>query len=293
MMHHRRIGQADVFNITELIGPTHDPAMLYPDLPAEDFAALAPRLQPAHYAAGNGRLIIGFQIWVIRLGDEVILVDTGIGNDKPRGLPRFNRLNTLAPVWLAAAGAAPEQVTQVVMTHLHGDHVGGNTRADGEGWTPAFPKARYHAPRVDFDYWRPRWEAAKGVGETEAMTDSVMPLLEQGRLEFYDAGARFAPGLTARAAPGHSPGMMRLDLESDGARGVFCADIFHSVLQVLRPDINTAIDVQQDVARATRLAFLDEVADTGTLIMPCHFGAPHCGTIERDGADFAFRPEGA
>ncbi len=292
-MHHRRIGRADVFNITELIGPTHDPAMLYPALPADDFARLVPALQPAHYAAGNGRLIVGFQIWVVRLGDEVILVDTGIGNHKPRGLPRFNRLNTLVSAWLAAAGAAPEQVTQVVMTHLHGDHVGGNTLADGEGWKPAFPNARYLAPRAEFDFWKPRWQAAKGVGETEALTDSVMPLLEQGRLEFYDDGASFAPSLTAQAAPGHTPGMMRLNLDSDGVRGVFCADIFHSVLQILRPDINTAIDVLQDEAKLTRRAFLDEVADTGTLIMPCHFGEPHCGTVERHGEGFTFRPEGA
>ncbi|MCB1388767.1 MAG: MBL fold metallo-hydrolase [Rhodobacteraceae bacterium] len=293
MMHHRRIGHADVFNITELIGPTHDPAMLYPALPTADLAALVPRLAPAHYAPGIGRLVIGFQIWVVRLGSEVIVVDTGIGNAKPRGLPRFNRLNTLTPAWLAAAGAAPEQVTQVVMTHLHGDHIGGNTVPDGDSWKPAFPNARYLAPKADFDFWMPRWEAAKGVGETEALTDSIAPLVEAGRLEFYDSGAEIAPGLGAQAAPGHTPGMMRLNLSSDGARGVFCADIFHSVLQILRPDINTAIDVLQDVARQTRADFLAEVADTGTLIMPCHFGEPHCGTVAREGEGFRFVPEGA
>ncbi len=293
MMHHRRIGDADVFNITEIIGPTHDPAILFPALPRSEFEAIAPALTPAHYAPATGRLVIGIQIWVVRIGAEVIVIDSGIGNGKPRGLPRFDRLNTLVPAWLAAAGAAPDRVTQVVMTHLHGDHVGWNTIATPGGWAPTFPNARYLAPRADFDHWHPRWLQSGGLGETEAFTDAVIPLLDAGKLEFYEAGHDFAPGLRAVAAPGHSPGMMRLDLHSAGARGVFCADIFHSPLQILRPDISGIVDVLPEVARATREAFLAEVADTGTLVMPCHFGEPHCGTILRAGAGFRFVHEGA
>lgn len=291
MMHHRKIGAADVFNVVELIGPTHDPAMLYPDLPRAAFDALIPALTPAHYAPGVDRLIIGIQIWVAKLGDEVIVIDGGVGNGKPRGLPRFDRLNTLVPAWLAAAGAAPEQVTQVINTHLHGDHVGWNTVADGDGWRTTFPNARYWLPQKDHDFWHPRYLQDKGIGETEAFTDAVDPVLASGQAMFYEAGQQFAPGLTARAAHGHTPGMMRVDLESEGARGVFCADIFHSPLQILRPDINTVVDVQPDIARATRAAFLDEMADTGTLVMPCHFGAPHCVRITRVEDGYGFTPE--
>jgi glyoxylase-like metal-dependent hydrolase (beta-lactamase superfamily II) len=288
MMNHRRIGTADVYNITEIIGPTHDPAMLYPDLPRAGFEALLPRLGAAHYAASVDRLIIGIQIWVLRLGDEVIVIDTGIGNGKPRGLLRFDRLNTLVPAWLAAAGAAPEAVTQVINTHLHGDHVGWNTLAGATGWEPSFPNARYWMPRADYAHWQPRYLAAKGIGETEAFTDAVVPLFEAGKVQFYDAGHEFAPGLTAKAAPGHTPGMMRIDLASAGAHGVFCADIFHSPLQILNSSLNSVVDGLPDLARRTRAAFVAEMADSGTLIMPCHFGAPHCGTIvsSKDGYDF-------
>ncbi|WP_176086135.1 MBL fold metallo-hydrolase [Martelella sp. HB161492] len=288
MMHHRRIGAADVYNITEIIGPTHDPAVIYPALPAHEFAALAEKLQPAHYAPGNGRLIIGIQIWLVRLGNDVIVIDTGIGNRKPRGLPRFDRLNTLVLAWMEAAGAARDRVTMVINTHLHGDHVGWNTMVDGDGYVPTFANARYLMPRLDYDWWHPRFVAANGVGETEAFTDAVMPLVDAGRVEFYDAGMEFAPGLVARAAYGHTPGQMRIDLESQGARGVFSADIFHSPLQILRPDINTAIDVLPEVARETRAAFLAEMADSGTLVMPCHFGAPHCVRITREGDGYGF-----
>lgn len=295
-MHHRRLGAADVFNIVEMIGPTHDPAMLYPDLARTEFETLCSALSPAHYAPAIDRLIVGIQIWVLRIGAEVIVIDTGVGNAKPRGLPRFDRLNTLVPAWLAAAGAGPDQVTQVINTHLHGDHVGWNTVADGDSWTPTFPKAQYWMPRAEYDYWHPRYVEARGIGETEAFADAVEPLIAGGNVAFYEAGQQFAPGLTARAAHGHTPGMMRIDLHSvtpDGhaARGVFCADVFHSPLQILRPDINTIVDVLPDVARATRRAFLDEMANTNTLIMPCHFGAPHCGYITRDGDGYGFAPE--
>ncbi|MCB1419382.1 MAG: MBL fold metallo-hydrolase [Notoacmeibacter sp.] len=292
MMQHRRIGDADVYNITEIIGPTHDPAMLYPTLPRQEFEALIPRLVPAHYAPGNDRLIVGIQIWIVKVGDDVIIIDTGIGNGKPRGLPRFNRLNTLVAQWLDAAGAGRDAVTQVIMTHLHGDHVGWNTLADGDGWTATFPNAKYWLPEADYAYWHPKFIDTKGIGPTEAFLDAILPLVEQGRTSFYGDGQDFAPGMRAVAAPGHSPGMFRIDLESGGERGVFCADIFHSPLQILRPDINTVVDELPDVARATRKAFLDEVADTGALVMPCHFGFPHCVRIFRDGGGYRFVHEG-
>lgn len=290
-MQHRTIGKADVFNIVELIGPTHDPAMLYPTLPRAEFDALAPELTPAHYVPGNDRLIVGIQIWVVKLGEEIIVIDTGVGNAKPRGLPRFDRLNTLVPAWFDAIGAGPAQVTQVINTHLHGDHVGWNTVADasGDSWTATFPNATYWMPQKDFDWWHPRFIDAKGIGETEAFTDAVMPLVEAGKVRFYGEGQEFAPGLVAKPAYGHTPGQMRIDLESEGEKGVFCADIFHSPLQILRPDINTVVDVEPEVARATRHAFLEEMADSGTWVMPCHFGAPHCVRITRSENGFDWR----
>lgn len=289
MMHHRKIGAADVYNVVEIIGPTHPPAMLFPDLPAEDVAALAPRLTPAHYAPGNGKLIVGIQIWIARIGADLVVIDTGVGNAKPRGLPRFDRLNTLFPAWLEALGG-PEAVTHVINTHLHGDHVGWNTVPDGDGWAATFPNAQYWMPQKDYDYWHPRLVEAKGIGETEAFTDAVMPLVKAGKVTFYEEGQEFLPGLTAKANYGHTPGQMRVDLVSDGERGSFCADVFHSPLQILRPEINTVIDVEPEVARATRAAFLTEMAETGALVMPCHFGAPHCVRITRDGDGFGFVP---
>jgi len=293
MFWQRRIGEATVTNVTELIGPTHDPARVFADLPRQEFETLVPRLEPHHYARGNDRLIVGIQIWIVHLGDEIIVIDGGIGNHKPRGLPRFDQLNTMVPAWFEAAGAPFDKVTQVINTHLHSDHVGWNTVADGNGgWQRTFPNARYLMPRRDWDYWKDVLAKTGGVGESEALVDSVVPLLEGDQVDFYDEGYEFAPGLVARSARGHTPGQMRLDLSSNGEKGIFCADIFHSPLQILRPEFNTPFCIEQDMAYRTRKAFLDEVADKDILVMPCHFGYPHCCTVTfaTDGG-FDFVPE--
>lgn len=293
MLHERKLGAARIGNITEMIAPTHDPARIFADLPRSDFEAAAARIGPDHYCARLDRLIIGIQIWVLELGDAMVVIDTGVGNGKPRGLPRFDRLNTQVPLWLAAFGATADRVTHVINTHLHGDHIGGNTvpAAGPEGWQAAFPNATYWLPGRDLAHFRAEHARTGGSGETEAMTDGVLPLLSGGRWRSYEAGDQILPGLQARDARGHTPGQLALDLHSDGQRGVFCADIFHSPLQILHPQMNTPFCMEPDHARATRAAFLAEVADTGTLIMPCHFGAPHCGTVARDGQGYRFVPE--
>jgi glyoxylase-like metal-dependent hydrolase (beta-lactamase superfamily II) len=73
---------------------------------------------------------------------------------------------------------------------------------------------------------------------------------------------------------------------------VFAGDVLHHPVQVYRPAWNTVVDIQPEIAAATRAAFLERVADSGTLVLPCHFGPPNCGFIRRDGVGYAFTPAG-
>lgn len=291
MLYHRKIGEADVWNITELHGPTHDPLRLFPDLPANELADIVAQLGQHQWCEQTGRLIVGVQIWICRIAQETVIIDTGVGNHKTRGLPRFNQLNTLVPDWLDAVGAGRDAVTHVINTHLHGDHVGWNTTSGERGWEAWFRQAQYWMPAKDYAFWKPQADATPGRGETECFADAIDPLVQQGRVTFFAAGDEIIPGLTIHAAPGHTPGQVRIDVRSAGMHGSFCGDIFHSPLQILRPDINTVIDVEPDSARQTRLSFLDEMAQTGALVMPCHFGFPHCGYIQRHGERYRFVPE--
>ena len=108
-------------------------------------------LAPNHFSRRLNKFVVTIQIWMVRVSDKVIVIDTGVGNFKKRRALRMNNLNTLTLDWLSAAGAGPNDVTHVVHTHMHTDHVGWDTRRDGEGWTPTFPKARYLYPRIDFE----------------------------------------------------------------------------------------------------------------------------------------------
>jgi hypothetical protein len=172
MIHSRMIGDARVTNVIEYSGPTHPPEFLFPEIStAERDASIAANrgwLAPHHYVPHMDRFIVTIQIWVVHAGGNVILIDTGVGNFKNRAAPRMNQLNTLLLPWLEAAGAAPHQVTHVVHTHLHTDHVGANTVEQDGKWAPAFPNARYLMPRAEFDYWK----AAYDLGDTMVQAGS-------------------------------------------------------------------------------------------------------------------------
>lgn len=289
MMHERRIGAARIVNLVEYVGPTHDPRATFPAYDGAAMAAMAAELPPYHYFANVDRLVIAIQVWLVFCGGRIVLIDAGVGNFKSRPAARMNALNTLLPSWLEAAGAGRHSVTDVVMTHLHGDHVGWNTTLEDGRWVPTFPNARYHVPRRDFDYFKRLDD--DGVPNDGSFGDSVMPIVQAGLAQFIGEDQREVAGcLDVAHAYGHTPGQLNYWLRDDGAAAVFSADIFHHPVQILNPGWNTAFCIEPDRARATRAAFLAKAAETGALIMPCHFPAPHCGRVRRQGRGFAYEP---
>jgi glyoxylase-like metal-dependent hydrolase (beta-lactamase superfamily II) len=200
----------------------------------------------------------------------------------------MNRLNTLVPQWLAAAGATRQNVTDVVMTHLHSDHVGWNTVLEDGRWAPMFPNARYHAPRIDYDYFNSLHQ--RGEAADASFADSIEPILEAGLLDFIPDHGEVAGTLAIEKAFGHTPGQLNYWLESRGERGVFSADICHHPVQILSPAWNTAFCMLPTEAKRTRAAFLDRAARSGALVMPCHFPPPHCGYVRRHGDGYRYEP---
>ena len=105
MIQARQIGRARVARVLEYSAPTHDPAFLFPDLAQSDLDAMADKLTPHHYVPAMNRLVITIQMWIVQIDDKVIVIDTGVGNDKPRTAPRMKNLNIRVGEWLEAAGA--------------------------------------------------------------------------------------------------------------------------------------------------------------------------------------------
>jgi glyoxylase-like metal-dependent hydrolase (beta-lactamase superfamily II) len=293
MIFSRTIGDIKVTNIIEYSGPTHDPAFLFPDLPAGALERNADWLAPAHFVPHMRRFIITIQIWVVHAGNNVIVIDTGVGNHKQRAAPRTNMLNTLVLPWLEATGATAETVTHVVNTHLHPDHVGWNTRFEAGAWLPTFPNARHIMPKIDFDFFKQQHDDGIVSGNTAGFVDSVLPIHQAGLVDFIEDQAGMIAGcLEIEPAPGHTPGMVTLRLRSGAHEAHFSADIFHSPLQIAEPGLNTAFCILPEPARASRAAFLARAAQSGALVMPCHFGAPYCGYIHGDAVQgYRFEPE--
>lgn len=292
MMYTRQIGEARVTNVIEYIGPTHSHEYLFPTLPEGALSEHLHWLAPHHYVPTMQRFVIAMQLWVIHWRDRVIVVDTGVGNAKPRKPPRMNMLNTLAPLWLEAAGATADTVTAVVTTHLHPDHVGWNTRWHEGRWQPSFPKARYWTPRIDFELNEALYNGGQRDVLLGAFEDSVLPVREAGLMEWVGDGDEIAGCLRAEAMPGHTAGSLHYRLLSGGQEGLFCGDIMHSPVQVAMPELNSYADMLLDIAPQTRRLFLERAAQRGGLVMPVHFGFPHCGYIqEAGGGRFRFEPE--
>ncbi len=277
---HVTLGAAEITGVADLARFALPLRRLLPDA---DLAALQdarPLLDPDHLDYASGDLLLAVQTLVLRIGGRTILVDTCVGEEKPR---------LLRPDWhtrratgfldrLAAIGVAPEAVDIVLCTHLHADHVGWNTQLQDGRWVPTFPRARYLASGAEIAHWQARPEANHG-----SFQDSVAPLLELGRMEPVDDGHELAPGATLKPLPGHSPGQMGVALDLPEGRALLCGDAVHSPVQVLRPDWSSAFCSDPAQARATRRALLAEAAENDTLLIPAHFRGCGCARIRPRG----------
>jgi len=288
-----RIGAFTVTRIEEMLTPGFDPAFLFnefdPAIYEED-----PQLAGENFRdTASGKLMSSMQSWLIRDCKSIIVVDTGCGNGKTREFPAFRRFHQLNLPYLdrlALAGIRPEEVTHVINTHLHVDHVGWNTRlADGR-WAPTFSKARYIFGAEELDHVRRPTLAAEAPETVAVIEDSVLPVVEAKLVDTVRANDQLIPGISFEAVPGHTMGQLAVRLSSEGKSALFTGDVFHQPMQMVRPSWNSRFCENQDVARTTRARVLDAEADQGTVIFPSHFGFPHAGSIRRHGSGYRFVP---
>jgi len=232
---------------------------------------------------------LAIQTMVLRLGGKVILVDTCVGEHKPRARhPAWDRrAATTYLAQLAGLGLRAEDVDYVLCTHLHADHVGWNTQWAGGRWVPTFPRARYLVGRAELAHWEDR---RKGQGAElvnhGSYEDSVLPVIDAGLLDRVDPGDALLPGLRLRALPGHTPGQVGLEVRDDGVRGLFIGDAMHHPVQLVRPQWSTGLCTDPELARMTRRSFLDEAAEDRMWLIPAHFMEMTGVQVKRAGDGF-------
>jgi glyoxylase-like metal-dependent hydrolase (beta-lactamase superfamily II) len=261
-------------------------------LPGLDLAVLDQYrtvFEPEFIDVGRNVLRCAIQTFVLRLAGRTFLVDTCIGEHKDRPeIPAWNqRSGTTYLDRLRRVGVDPVSVEIVFCTHLHIDHVGWNTvRSDGS-WAPTFPNARYLVGRTELADWLARKDAGTAPAmNVRGLQDSVLPLVEAGRVDLVDDGHELAPGVALTFLPGHTMGQMGLRIDRPGGCAVFCGDAVHSPLQVLQPGVSTSSCLDPGLAATTRRTLLEEAASTGRLIVPGHFRGARRAHVRATGGNF-------
>jgi glyoxylase-like metal-dependent hydrolase (beta-lactamase superfamily II) len=220
---------------------------------------------------------------VVNTGLRLVLVDTGMG---PR-VPTTGKLHDN----LRSTGFPPEDFDVVVITHVHPDHVGGNVDSDGR---PAFPNARYVLWQREWDFWtgEPDLSGLRDDFWGPVMlhtAEQFLPPIE-GLVDFVEPDAEIVPGITAVAAPGHTPGQLALIVASEGEQLMAVADAVAHPIHLEQPGWLISTDLLVDETVDTRHRLLGQATAEKMQVFAPHFIFPSLGYVEADGSGWAWLP---
>lgn len=171
----------------------------------------------------------GLNSLLVRTGRENVLIETGIGNKLSERMIKFYGQPAKLLDSLAAAGIAPDEIDIVINTHLHFDHCGWNTLRTADGKiVPAFPRARYYAPRGE-------WEYARHPSERDAISyipANYDPLVESGQMMLLNGGEEIVPGISVRTYPGHTAHMQAVVVKSGGKTACYISDLIPTAAHI-------------------------------------------------------------
>ncbi|MCW7539280.1 MBL fold metallo-hydrolase [Aquabacterium sp. A7-Y] len=216
--------------------------------------------------------------FLVNTGSQLVLIDTGAGRMFGNSLG-----NVVAN--LRAAGYAPEQVDAVLLTHLHGDHVGGAVDAEGKA---VFPNAQLFVAKKEADYWLSQETMAKAPQEVQGFfkmaQNAVAPYVASGKLKTFEGEQELLPGIRPVNTRGHTPGHTSYLFESGGRSLLVWGDIVHNAyVQFPRPDTTIEFDIDQKAAAATRKRLFENAARQKLTVTGMHLPFPGIGNVRSEG----------
>jgi glyoxylase-like metal-dependent hydrolase (beta-lactamase superfamily II) len=281
------IGDVTVSKVIELDRSATPVGFMLPTSTPERIAAQRDWLGPELVDPVTGAHKATIHSFIVRTPWHTVVIDTCVGNDKPRhGVEPWHMRTGTYIQDLAAAGVKPDDVDLVVCTHLHVDHVGWNTRLEGGRWVPTFPRAQYIFARDEFEFWKE--ESATGREEFGLIDDSVMPIVDAGRALLVPSDHVIDDRLQLEPSPGHTPGHVNVRLRTPAGAAVFTGDIMHRPIQVAETDWNSRFCNDGPLASKTRRAFVEKHADADVTVLAAHFPVP--GRIVAPGGRPRFKP---
>ena len=250
-----------------------DQRITFPETPLEHWEQYYD-IFPEYFSKPYFLLNLG--VFLMRSAGKTLVADTGFG-------PHGQMLGSDTPADLLndfeRKGIGTDEVDTVFLTHLHGDHVGWNTRPE-ELSKPTFENARYRVHRADWEHFTSP-EILADAMRGDAVKRSVIPLDDAGVLDLIEGEEALAPGITAIHTPGHTPGHMSLLISSGRERALLIGDVLGSPMHVTDPDLTYWPDTDKEQGKATRHHLLDMAENENMIVLGSHLSPPGWGTLVR------------
>ncbi len=255
-------------------GYVANPASWY--FPSADPVPLAQALASRGGAADH--VVTPYTCLLIETGSEVVLIDAGMGDG--------SNTSGAMPARLEMAGVRPQNVTTVVFTHAHPDHIAGAVDGrDPMALRPMFPNARYVMAEAEWDFWNSSAVDLRGMRVSDDVRSVIRFISRQclqalrHQVELIDHETEIVPGVRAIPAPGHTPGHLALVLSSDGRQLLNLGDAAMHPLHLEHPEWQNGFDLQPDCALVTRRCLLERAAADQMHVMAFHFPFPSVGRV--------------
>lgn len=277
--HRYKVGSIEVTALYDgLWEKAHDPNFIKGVTVDQTKAALTAAGLPADFVP------VPFTPNVVKTGGQVVLIDTGTGGQT--GGPKAGQMMK----HLAAAGVEPGQVTSILITHFHPDHIFGLMSKAPEN-RPVFPNAQIHVPATEYNFWMDPAGIEKMAEARRPLARRVQemfPLMKE-KVQPFQSSQEVLPGIRPIEAPGHTPGHTAFHITSGSDQLIVLGDTTNiPALFVRNPGWHAVFDQDPTTAEATRRRLLERAVAEKARVTGYHFPFPATGTIAKDGDGYVF-----